>query len=390
MKKIKVAGCVLLVMISCFLLSGYAAAPKQNAYFTIYFDNQKIVVTDSYLKPAWYNTESKESFKPIYQRLDDYKKGTFVKTFPELYQIVQKIALDINTDAFDGTLHFNTDKDQMFNVVGTKDGRALDTRRLCIDILAALKSKKHADIIAQVITIKPKTEQEVLEQKAALRANYSTRFDDSNLERAGNIKLSAECFNGLTIEPGERISFNKTVGARTAARGYQEANIILDGEFVKGIGGGVCQTSTTLFNAAMLSGMSIETSCNHSLPISYVPIGRDAMVSSVVDLVFENNTGSPIYIESGVKGNRVYFKIYGAKLSVKYKPRVVVTEGEEETRTLTYIEAFKGEKLVNSKLVRKSRYKHKKEEIEKQEETEKIIPAPTENLPRPLISHISA
>jgi len=364
---------ILLVVIGVFflgsfLLSGYSS-PRPHAYFTIHCADKKITVTDNNLMPEWYNLDSKQKFKPIYDRLEDYQAETFAQTYPELYYIVKKLAAETDKEPFDGIISFSPNQSPKFQVIGAREGYSLDTVKLCSEILTALKSGKHTDIIAPINVIQPKPAELLLEQKVALRGVFSTRFDSGNHTRAENIERSAESFNGVVIAPGQRLSFNKTVGPRTTDRGYEEANIIIDGEFVKGVGGGVCQTSTTLFNAAMLSGVHIYSSRNHSLPVAYVPLGRDAMVSSVSDLVLENNTGSNIYIESETEGSRITFKIYGARLKgITYSPHVellerITPDGDTVRTTHTYIEVFKGSRLVNRQLVRKSTYKEKKPDV---------------------------
>lgn len=325
--------------------------------------------------------------KTVYERAETAKD--IIKDFPEIYQIIQKIEREIEKPANHGDVQFNPSQKEKFWVTNARNGIEMDVASMASEILTALKNKQHADIIVNTKEVLHKTEKEVL-SKIGLRAQYSTRFDSSNINRSGNIGRSVACFNGLVLQPGKKASFNSIVGPRTAARGYEEAKIIIDGEFVPGIGGGVCQTSTTVFNAALLSGISVVESHNHSLPISYVPLGRDAMVSSAVDLVLQNNTGAPVYFETGIeKGNRVFVKVYGDKLGdSRYKPvteitskpqetevigavpgnikeyRKVVVEAGEPTRSVkTYLEVYDGNKLVNKKLIRKSNYKGKIEII---------------------------
>jgi len=395
MKKLSI---VLVVFVVGILLCGFA--PKETTYFTIYYANQKIVVTDTTLKPKWYNADSYKDFtkgKSIYERATSAK--TLSDDFPEIYQILKRIEREIEYPAFDGNIHFkpsnldcfvprnDTPGGGRFWVTDARNGIEMDVKSACREILDALKNRTHADIIIKTKEVVHKTEAQVL-SKIGLRAEYSTRFDATNHCRSGNIKRSVLCFNGLVLLPGEEISFNRTVGPRTAERGYEEAKIIIDGEFVPGIGGGVCQTSTTLFNAALLSGLTIVKSSNHSLPISYVPLGRDAMVSSVVDLILENNTGAPVYFETGIeKSNRVFVKVYGNKLgNLSYKPKtevitkaqeievvgevpaennrkVIIEDGYPPRSVLTYLETYNGSNLVNRKLLRKSNYKGKTEVI---------------------------
>jgi len=440
MKKASICVLMIFLMVLCaFSICGIELNEKNLAvsafskskedkivkYFTLHYYTEslgqvKLVVDDNLLKPKWFETETKIEITnglTIYQRAEVFKNSgrelmshsrtgdgglafgavEFEKAFPEIYLLIQKLNTQVKKDVANGFLKFNPNlgdgMEDKFWVEGAKDGCQVDFEELSGLILKALVDKKHQDIEIPIEVIKTKSKAQILKD-IEVRASYSTRFDARNLNRSNNIEISAEKFNGLVIPNRGVISFNDIVGDRTSDRGYMEANIIVDGEFVKGVGGGVCQTSTTLFNAGILAGLTVKQSANHSIPISYVPLGRDAMVSSAVDLVFENTTGSNIYIESGINNNnRVFFKIYGAsKNGVEYRPRVEVIEkevkqevdgvipndlninpdsyervvleyGRGERVATTYIDIYKGEKLVQRKLVRKSRYKGKEEDV---------------------------
>ena len=149
--------------------------------------------------------------------------------------------------------------------------------------------------------------------------SYTTYFDSKNEARCHNIRLAASIINGTVLQNGDIFSFNKVVGQRTSERGFKRAAIIENGEFVEGVGGGVCQVSTTLYNAALLSGCGIVEYHPHSLAVSYVPPSRDAMVSGTFfDLKFANKTGSTVYIKAVTGENYVSFKLYGRNSGVKY------------------------------------------------------------------------
>ena len=152
-----------------------------------------------------------------------------------------------------------------------------------------------------------------------LISSYTTYFDAGNEARSHNIRLAASFLDGKVIKNGEIFSFNEAVGARTTERGFKKAAIIENGEFVEGIGGGVCQVSTTLYNAALLAGCSIAEYHPHSLAVSYVPPSRDAMVSGTFfDLKIKNTTKSTVYIKSVAGENFIRFKIYGRNFGYKY------------------------------------------------------------------------
>lgn len=149
-------------------------------------------------------------------------------------------------------------------------------------------------------------------------SSFSTRFSTANAGRCKNVALAAAALNGSTICGGETLSFNETVGKRTRERGYEEAKIIQSGEFVSGVGGGVCQASTTLFNAALLCGMRITERRSHSLSVSYVPPSRDAMVSSESDLKITNPFPYPVYLETKCENGIVTAVFYGKKTNRTY------------------------------------------------------------------------
>jgi vancomycin resistance protein YoaR len=138
-----------------------------------------------------------------------------------------------------------------------------------------------------------------------LLGEYKTHFSAAVTGRSQNILLSAEAISGIVLGPGDSFSFNQTVGERTRERGYQEAKEIVNKEFVMGIGGGICQTSSTLFNAVDKAGLKMIERYTHSREIGYVPSGRDATVSwGGPDFRFENPHPYPVLIRSSVDLNR--------------------------------------------------------------------------------------
>lgn len=148
--------------------------------------------------------------------------------------------------------------------------------------------------------------------------SFSTRFDGSNAPRVANIKLAAKSIDGTILVPNGIFSFNEVVGDRTPKTGYLEAGIYRNGKVDTGIGGGVCQVSTTLYNAALLTDLEIIERSNHSLTVAYVPLSRDAAVSyGLQDLKFLNNTKHHIYIHSKVTSSTITFEFYSTKSNKK-------------------------------------------------------------------------
>ncbi len=144
-------------------------------------------------------------------------------------------------------------------------------------------------------------------------ASFSTDYSTSSDSRKHNIRLAAKALDGYTLKRGGTMSFNAIVGDRTAARGYQDANIILNGEFVSGIGGGVCQVSTTLYNTALRSGLTIKSASAHTLPVSYVDKGYDAMVSAATDLIIYNDTPADVFFDIKTTDTAITMTTYSKK-----------------------------------------------------------------------------
>ncbi len=191
-------------------------------------------------------------------------------------------------------------------------------------------------------------------QKLVLRSSFYTTYSNSNEERKSNIALAVKSLNKTFIDVNGEFSFNKTVGERTEKRGYKVSKIIVNGEFVDGVGGGVCQVSTTLYNAVLTAGLKITEYHPHSLPVSYVAPSFDAMVnSSWADLRFINDTHNPVYILASADGERIKIEIWGEPLNVKYERKSIVTGEIEAPKEQVlyddngeYPELYEGERLV--------------------------------------------
>jgi vancomycin resistance protein YoaR len=167
-----------------------------------------------------------------------------------------------------------------------------------------------------------------------LLGSYTTWFDASLTERTENVRIAAKALDGALIPPGETISFNDIVGQRTGEKGYLEAYIIENGVFVPGLGGGICQVSSTLYNAGLLANLKVEERANHDLAIAYVPLGRDAtVVYSALDLKLNNDTGAYLLIRTRIVQNALTIELYG-----KVKPGQEVLISSKVESTIPYTE----------------------------------------------------
>lgn len=181
------------------------------------------------------------------------------------------------------------------------------------------------NIRIEIPTIKtmPEVSSTDLKMVSNLIGEFSTSYSKSTLDRKHNIKVALSKINATRIESGEQFSFNKVVGKRTKENGFRMAKIINAGEFVDGYGGGVCQVSTTLYNAVLLAGLKIDKANKHSEKIGYVMTGFDAMVNwGTSDFVFTNNTSGDIYIFTDYTESQMSIKIFGvSKNGLSYKLR---------------------------------------------------------------------
>ncbi|WP_052090548.1 VanW family protein [Desulfosporosinus sp. HMP52] len=230
----------------------------------------------------------------------------------KLLQRLNKDLGEFNKPAIDASFDINP-----YNSMVIKKevvGRVIDTDDLVDRI-------KDIDIFSQLpeFTVKYKdqlpivTAAQLEEQKiTGLLASYTTRFDPSQTARSENVRIAARAMDKAVIKPGETLSFNKIVGERTVEAGYKDAYIIVNGKFVPGLAGGICQVSSTLYNTGLLANLPVTQRSNHDLAISYVPLGQDATVAYPdLDLKFNNNTGGYLLVRTKVSSNSVTIELYG-------------------------------------------------------------------------------
>lgn len=254
-------------------------------------------------------------------------------------------------------------------------GRCCDYEKTLAAALAAVKEgKKSVALVTR--TVQPAVTVSELKARTRKLASFVTYFDGANTDRAHNIALACTRIAGTVLPAGGEFSFNATVGKRTEENGFRTANVILEGEFVPGVGGGVCQASTTLMNCAVRAGMRVTESRPHSLSVSYVPPSCDAMVSEYSDLRFENPYAYPVYIAAETGKSFVRFTLYGLPDGKRYAlessvtarvepPPEKIIEGEEEKTVRaakegiaseSYLCVYEGETLISRTLFRRDRY----------------------------------
>lgn len=202
--------------------------------------------------------------------------------------------------------------DGVFNYTEEKDGTTVAREAFYGNLFATFGKRVSLNVHTE--TARPKVTLKLLKEVTKERSRFATSYEKSSAARKHNVKLATGFLNGYELYGGEQLSYNAVVGARTKERGFLNAGIIENGKFSSGIGGGVCQVSTTLYNAAIRAGLEVITVNRHSLPVSYVPLSFDAMVSEYSDLVIKNPTEYPVYISSYADGERLEFIVYGAEI----------------------------------------------------------------------------
>lgn len=225
---------------------------------------------------------------------------------------IDMICDEIYEELKEPTVEFDPASTMVFKYTSGQNEVAVNREELECLIDEAFTRSNKIFVEIPIIETRPSQTVDELRAKTKLRSEFSTSYSNSTADRKSNIKTALGSFNGKVIMPDEEVSFNETTGARTKQNGYKPANIILNGIYVEGSGGGVCQASTTLYNALLLSNIEILEVNKHSMPASYVPLGFDAMVSEgISDLKFKNNTGEPIYIKTWGDKSCAYVQIFG-------------------------------------------------------------------------------
>lgn len=164
-------------------------------------------------------------------------------------------------------------------------------------------------------------------------ASYTTSYTPG--DRGDNIALAASHLQGLLVRPQAIASFNDTVGARTYAAGYKNAGVIVDGEPAVDVGGGVCQVSSTLYNAVLLAGLTPRERSSHFLPSHYVPAGRDATVADgLLDFKFQNNLPHAVYIRIGNTGRELTIYVLGTRADLGGQSIALETSGDAANPSL--------------------------------------------------------
>jgi vancomycin resistance protein YoaR len=300
------------------------------------------------------------SLGPTYYRVPRWRIAKMLR-LPSGGSTALKLGGD-EADAFFARLEKVVDRpsrDAKFAVDGPKvsivpslDARVLDGGQTAKNLLAAALARGPRRVAPIVVASKPakRTTKDVEAMGITGEVSTYTTIYGGIANRIHNVQLVAHLIDDHLIPPGEEFSFNKTTGERTAAKGFLEAPVIINGELETGLGGGVCQVSTTVFNAAYEAGLKITARTNHALYISHYPQGRDATVDYPdVDLKFVNDTPHWLLLRTFVGESSLTVNLYGAPQHrrVETETSPLVTTGGPPVKRVPDPTLFKGRRVVD-------------------------------------------
>jgi Uncharacterized vancomycin resistance protein len=231
----------------------------------------------------------------------------------KLQKALAQIAQNVNQPS--ANAYCELTKDNQILVMPEKIGKRFDYASWSQKIAPALHKLDFPQIAELPIEeAVPAIKSSDLQSIDTILGSYSTHFDPGEYNRSQNIRIGAESLNHVLLAPEKILSFNDTVGHRVSAAGYKDAPVLVDGEVVPGIGGGICQVSSTLYNAILLADLKPTERDDHFYPSSYVPIGFDATVADdLIDFKFQNTMKKNIYLLTAVYGDTITIYILGSK-----------------------------------------------------------------------------
>lgn len=358
MKRQKIFFLVILVMLYCFGLTykSYCMSNESKIYKNIYIENINVsgltkndaikkindsLYKDKYIKLNYQNKEYNLNLNDINFKFEvedaadraisigrgsdiftnaktklNLRLGKNIKldvdtTYDEnkLKEYIKNLSEEINISPIDSSIAIENDK---FSVSKEIYGINLNQDKLFKEINKQIINKDFKNVDIPIESINPKYTYEKLSNINSVLGQYETKFNLKNQNRVSNIKLAINKINNVLIDSKEEFSFNDIIGKRSTGQGFKNAPIIVNGEMQLGMGGGICQVSSTVYNAALYSGLEIVQARNHSIPSGYIQKGRDATVSyGNIDLVFKNNYRYPVLIKNEVKADKIITTIYG-------------------------------------------------------------------------------
>lgn len=314
----------------------------KNTKFTLSVNDKSITATAGQLGLEWENTgvvdeavmigksgslitryKDKKDLEHESKKLDI----AFGTNEAELKKYLTENAKDVNQEAVDGGL---VRENGSFTITGGEEGIAVNVEQSAKTIASYISDKwdtKEASIALSADVVQPRGSKEQLSRVKDVLGTFSTDYSSSSSGRAMNVSNGCSRINGTLLYPGDVFSVYEAVSPFDAEHGYALAGSYENGTVVETYGGGICQVSTTLYNAVIRAELKIKERYAHSMIVNYVKPSMDAAIAGTVkDLKFENNTDAPIYIEGVTGGGVITFTVYGEE--TRSPNREVIFESE--------------------------------------------------------------
>lgn len=306
----------------------------------------------------------------------------FSYDFNKVGELVKNISSDINVDGKDASITYDNGK---FKVSNDVSGLKVNEEKLKDLIKKEIEPNSKVDKIdIPVDIVEARIKSETLSKINKKISTFTTYYKASDVNRTENLRIACSAINGVLLMPGETFSMNKALGPRLAEKGYKEAPVIVENKVIPGLAGGICQVTTTIYNAVLLANLPIVQRSQHGLVVSYTGPGRDATISgNEIDMKFKNSNKYPIYIQSYLNNGGVVVNLFGAdehpgqsveivteiyervKADVEYIDDNTLENGStvveqrpiEGIKSKTYKKIYQDGNLVRTDLVSKDYYK---------------------------------
>lgn len=288
---------------------------RDKAQFTIVWGDKTWTISPSDMEIS---SDWESVLQTAYgQGQDGSYEVTRTVTVPRLDEFISSIASQIDVAPQNAALAGYDEDSKTFAFTDDVPGAQLDREQLKYAIESACVNADFGTVIqANVITADAEITKQYLEENFAVMASFTTTAKN-DAARNTNIKIALAAFNGRILKPGEQISFNGTTGERTMDKGYQVAGVILDGASGEDVGGGICQVSSTMFNAVVRAGLEVTQRSPHTYPSDYINAGMDAMVNwPDSDLKFINSSKADVYLYTSFDSStrKLTVSIYGVPI----------------------------------------------------------------------------
>ena len=303
-----------------------------------------VVNTDTVLKEAFNLAKTAIDYTSLMAVVDDIRVNGRPFTLSVSYDLtslntaVAQIATQIDVPAQNAQVTGIDEKTHALTIKNEVVGSVVDQPALMIAITDAVTNNVSTPINIPVTVSEPSITAATLQGQYVLRASATTDFSSSTSERKYNVRKGAGLINGTVIKPGDTFSTNDTLGVRSTGNGWKMANAYESGAVVPQAGGGVCQLSTTLYNAIVKGDLEVVYRRNHSMPVHYVKEGLDATINSVgnvIDFQFKNNTTADIIIIGYTNGNKLTFEVWGIPFASAEYDEIKLTSALVSTNSIS-------------------------------------------------------